>query len=202
LAERKDGPAVLHCWEYHARNGEVRTDCQQCLVYRARALRCYEMSSLPPGAGYAGTFCKTSCAECPYYQEQVRRKVRVLVVTDSVRLRELLRADAQSSSLHLEFASCEYEASSVVDWFRPEYVVIDCAHFEERCSELCANISADPRIPGVGIVLASPGGGWAGPRSNCKVVGEVPSLVSCLEMEKCIAGLNHNPFVEEKKASA
>ena len=59
------GASFVHCWEFYAENGEPREQCIQCLVYQARALRCFEMSRLPKGAGFAGAFCKTSCEDCP-----------------------------------------------------------------------------------------------------------------------------------------
>ncbi len=194
--------SVLHCWEFYAQGGKVLSDCMDCLVFRARALRCYEMSNLPPETGYAGTFCKTSCTECPYYQEQVRRKAKVLVVTDSVRLREVVEADIGSSRLELEFASCEYDASTVVDWFKPEYVVLDCSRDQDRCGELCANLCSDPRIPEVRIILASPSGDWTGPRSKNKVIGEIPNLTSLMQMEECISSYYDSFVSEEKKETA
>lgn len=193
---------AMHCWEFYAQGGVVLSDCTDCLVFRARALRCYEMSNLPPETGYAGTFCKTSCTQCPYYQEQVRRKAKVLVVTDSVRLREVVQADIGSSRLELEFASCEYDASTVVDRFKPEYVVLDCSRDQDRCGELCANLSSDPRIPEVRIILASPSGDWNGPRSKSKVIGEIANLTSLMQMEECISGYYDSFMTEEKKETA
>ena len=36
----------VYCWEYYAAGDEPKEDCLGCLVYRARARRCYEMSGL------------------------------------------------------------------------------------------------------------------------------------------------------------
>ena len=60
----------VHCWEFFARGGQTKEGCRQCLVYLAQADKCYEMSKLPAGCGFQGTFCKASCEECPYYVMQ------------------------------------------------------------------------------------------------------------------------------------
>jgi CheY-like chemotaxis protein len=129
------------------------------VVYRARALRCYEMSDLPLSAGFSGTYCTTSCEDCAYYREQLTRSRRVLVITTNQRLRDRLRGESESSFLELEFASSEYECASVIDSFRPELVVIDGALPEEECRSLCTHIAGDARIPGARIVFAKATGG-------------------------------------------
>jgi excisionase family DNA binding protein len=149
------GEALVHCWEYYGVDGEVGEQCRTCLVYRARALRCFEMSSLSRDAGYVGTHCTTSCEECSYYQKTVGQPRRVLVVSDSVRLRQRLESDPRAGRFELRFSGCEYECSAMVEGFRPEIVVLDSALSEDRCNELCRHLAADPRIPGVMIVLAT-----------------------------------------------
>ena len=79
----QEARGFAYCWEYYGAGGEANAVCLDCLVYRARARRCYEMSSLAPELGFAGAHCQTSCEECAYYQEVVRRARRVLIVTES-----------------------------------------------------------------------------------------------------------------------
>ena len=85
-----DEGGFLYCWEYYAVGGEPGESCRDCLVYRARARRCYEMSGLGTDIGYAGAHCTTSCEDCSYYQEVVHRARRVLIVTESAELRRRL----------------------------------------------------------------------------------------------------------------
>lgn len=107
--ETRPGPGegFVHCWEYYAVDGVVGAQCKECLVYRARALRCYEMSSLSRDAGYVGTYCKTSCDECPYYLQTVGQPRRVLVVTDSVKLRHQIESDPRGAG-----SICDSRAAS------------------------------------------------------------------------------------------
>jgi len=56
-----------YCWEYNGQKNCNENDCENCLVYKARALKCYEMSALPPEFGHLKRFCKSSCFTCEYY---------------------------------------------------------------------------------------------------------------------------------------
>ena len=145
----------LYCWEYYASDGEPGESCLDCLVYRTRARRCYEMSGLGPEVGYAGTYCTNTCDECSYYQEVVRRRRRVLIVTESEKLRNRLQREISDSNIDLRFAASEYECSAVCHEFKPEYVVIDGSLSQPTRSSLCFHLAADPRIPGVQIILAN-----------------------------------------------
>lgn len=151
------GGDFLYCWEYYAEGGEPGAGCKACLVYRARARRCYEMSGLSHEAGYSGAYCSKSCESCAYYQEVVRRPRRVLIVTESSELQRRLERGPASSTLALEFASSEYECSAACDTFRPEYVVIDGSLSKRARASLCSHLAVDPRIPGVQIILAVSG---------------------------------------------
>jgi excisionase family DNA binding protein len=154
-SQRAGDAGFLYCWEYYAIDGEPGESCFNCLVYRTRARRCYEMSDLGPEVGYAGTFCTNTCAECAYYQEVVNRSRRVLIVTESDELRQRVQRDSLDSRLVIEFASSEYECSSVCHEFRPEYVVIDGSLPEPVRARLCSHLASDPRVPGVQIILAN-----------------------------------------------
>ena len=152
-------PAVeggfLYCWEYFATGGEPGQNCLDCLVYRARARRCYEMSDLGEEAGYSGAYCTNSCDACSYYREVVRRPRRVLVVTESAELRRRLQQESSGSRVEVEFACSEYECSAACHSFKPEYVVIDSSLSKSVRASLCFHLAADPRIPGVQIILTN-----------------------------------------------
>jgi excisionase family DNA binding protein len=58
----------LYCWEYNGQKNCAAENCKECLVYKARALNCFEISSIPSEFGILNLFCKTSCEDCEYYR--------------------------------------------------------------------------------------------------------------------------------------
>jgi excisionase family DNA binding protein len=185
----------VYCWEYYAAGDEPKEDCLGCLVYRARARRCYEMSGLAVETGYAGAYCKTSCDECAYYQEVVRSTWRVLIVTQSEDLRQRLREDGAGSRLEVVFAGSEYECSAACAEFRPDYVVIDCALPKRARESLCSHLATDPRIPGVQIILAVPGDRSFAEHTDLGVDRALPRAFSLSELEEHITGLEVTPKI-------
>jgi excisionase family DNA binding protein len=166
LSDEAEGHRPSFCWEFHSRRGEGDPACHECLVFRARALRCYEMIHLSGELGHAGAFCKASCQDCAYYHQEAGRPRRVLVVTDSVRLRQRLKTEAVSGGFDLEFAASEYECSARVESFQPELIVIDSFPQGCVCEDLSSHVATDPRISGVKvIVVGTAGNGEAGSES-------------------------------------
>jgi excisionase family DNA binding protein len=190
------GPrGFVYCWEYYGATGGTNARCLDCLVYRARARRCYEMSGLDREAGYAGEYCTTSCDECAYYRDVVQRSRRVLIVTESSDLRQRLQEEGATSTLEVEFAGSEYECSAACAEFRPEYVVIDGALSKRTRSSLCDHLAADPRIPGVTIILALPGDGAAELASADEINRALPRTLNLAELENHIKGLEVTPRI-------
>ena len=142
-----------YCWEYHAPEEKIPEECQQCLAFKSRALRCFELSTLTPEAGFGGLFCGTSCEACEYFQ-QLREPAPVLVFTDDPELQQTLQQDHDAARMVLQFTRNEYEGATLIDSFRPDYVVVDSTSLGERCQDLCRHIVQDPRIPDVRIILA------------------------------------------------
>jgi len=194
LVQSSPGPrsdtsnGFFYCWEYYATDGVTGEDCLECLVYRAKARRCYEMSDLSSEAGFSGTHCKTSCEDCAYYREVMLQPITVLIVTDSARLRGRLAADAADSRLVLQFAGGEYECSAELDYFTPEYVVIDGRLPAETRTSLCSHLAGDPRIPGVQIVLAIPSERLSTVQTEQRVDSALPRTFSLAELEEHITG--------------
>ena len=188
-----EGNGFLYCWEYYATGDEPSDDCLGCLVYRARARRCYEMSGLAAENGYAGAFCTTTCEKCAYYQEVVRSTRRVLIVTQSSELRDRIREDETRSRIELEFAGTEYECSAVCADFRPEYVVIDSALPKRARASLCSHLATDPRIPGVQFILAVPGDRSSSEETDFGADLALPRTFSLSELEEHITGLEVTP---------
>jgi len=194
-----DGPArseparFLHCWEYYGTDDGASERCLDCLVYRARAIRCYEMSGLDTADGYAGAHCTTSCDECAYYRDVVRHRRRVLVATDSRDLRRRLLDNDADTRLELRFAESEYECSAVCAEFRPEVVVIDASMPKRVRDSLCSHLAADPRIPGVTIILALPEARSPESGPGASVERAVPRSLDLEELERYIAELEVTP---------
>ena len=181
--ESKQGEPSF-CWEFHALEGRVNPACHECLVYRSRALRCYELSHLSGELGHAGVYCATSCDDCSYYLREVGRPRRVMVVTDSVHLRQRLATEADSSGFKLEFASGEYECSASVESFKPEFVVIDCSPGVGISENLSSHLGSDPRIPDVRIiVVGSPSSAEA---ASGAVFARVPRPFSLNQLDELL----------------
>lgn len=150
------------CWEFNAAAGRIKENCRSCLVFKARGDRCYEVGVILKRNGQGATCCPTDCEECAYYKHQKQRPINVLIFTDNEALKDSLRKESRLSKLRLQFTSCEYDCSLIVDSFRPEYVVVDCAMELVKCEELCIHLANDTRIPWVKIMLAVP------PDENCE----------------------------------
>ena len=149
-------PGFKYCWERLACGEQVRDECQRCLIYRARATRCFELCVLSRQPQYCGLFCDTLCDGCPHVlHRQPPGPANILVVSDDERLQSALRQHNDEGLFHLEFTSCEYDCSALVNRFRPRYVVVDCSLPREQCEDLCHHIAQDPRIPDVRMILAA-----------------------------------------------
>ena len=160
IASPPSEKSLLYCWEFFAGEGEVKQGCLDCLVYRTQALKCFEMNHLSKKMGFKGMSNSSSCEKCSYFRYHLGRPFNVLVITDNYTCRDPLLSDSEGKreSIHLQFASCEYECSLLIDRFRPDFVVVDCAMLEEKCRELCHHLASDPRIQGNTVILATPAG--------------------------------------------
>ncbi|MFH1531678.1 MAG: helix-turn-helix domain-containing protein [Pseudomonadota bacterium] len=143
-----------YCWEHNG-EGRLLDGCKECVVYQMRAQRCYEVIKLAPKVGHKQVFCKGTCEECDYYQIVRRQKTNVLLLTQNEVLATQLKENAESESFALETTDCEYACSALVETFRPDYAVIDCALGPDKSSELCKHLMSDPRIPFVRVIMAA-----------------------------------------------
>lgn len=153
-AVRMPGETYQYCWEFNSPSGVIPEGCRRCIVFRSRTRRCYEMTTLPAESGYAGVYCEENCRECDYFRMVNGTPPNVLVVTDRKRLKKSLEKDIENYDFNLRVADCEYRCSMLIERFRPDYVVIDCALGAQRSGEFTKLLSDDPRIPFVRIVLA------------------------------------------------
>ncbi len=147
----------IYCWEFNSESGRLPAECRQCIVYRSRTRRCYEISDLPVEAGHARRFCTISCEECDYFKLVKGQRPNVLVVTDHSELQDELSEEAARLDFNLEFTDCEYRCSMAIEEFRPDYVVIDCSLGTLRAQDFARMLYEDPRIPFVKVVLVANG---------------------------------------------
>ncbi len=144
---------MRYCWEYNGK-GNLPSGCEDCAVYQLRAQRCYEVAKLAKDIGHTKLFCKDDCLDCDYYRHVHLQDLNVMVVTEDQTLIAALEKDKQTAPYSLEITNCEYTCSALVDSFRPDYVVLDCAFGSERSADICNHLVEDPRLPYVRVVLA------------------------------------------------
>lgn len=144
-----------YCWEYLAGDGEIKAECKECITYRSRAKRCYELKDLPGGMGCLNLLCDTECSQCDYYKVVSGQGTNVLILSESRKLITDLDGENDLDGLEIKFASCEYEAAAMIQSFRPDYVVIDCGLGKKRTAAVCSSLFSDNRIPVARIILSS-----------------------------------------------
>jgi excisionase family DNA binding protein len=66
--KNEDRSALSYCWEFNSDSGIIRDECKECIVYKSRASRCYELCNLPVSIGHAKLFCSESCTDCQYFK--------------------------------------------------------------------------------------------------------------------------------------
>lgn len=148
-------PAHQYCWQYLAEGGEIKPECRDCITYRSRSRRCYELRDLPEGLGCLGAFCSTTCDECDYYTLVREQETLVLILSENQRLLRDRDSLEEHPDFHVIFAQSEYECSSVIEANRPDFIVVDCSLGKKRTSTVCRNLFNDPRIPVARIILSS-----------------------------------------------
>ena len=57
-----------YCWEHRAQGGDVQDVCRTCLVYRARAERCYEVAAVEGDQPGGHNCCVEKCEDCQFYR--------------------------------------------------------------------------------------------------------------------------------------
>ena len=152
LALPAGGPP-MRCWEFLSPNGEPTSNCKQCVVYRVRASWCFQMANMGQEVGHARQFCHNSCQECAYYRQVTGQSSNVLVVTTDETLIDRLERE-ENGAVRFKFARNGYEASALMDDFKPGYVVIDIERIPAIETGLIDSLANDPRFPGLKVVLA------------------------------------------------
>ena len=151
----KEDHDEVSCWEFLSDGGEVREACRQCVVYRVRATRCFLMAGLDTDVGHAHQFCEGSCEDCVYFRRIQGKSTQVLFITSDEDLVNRIDWFGDDSTT-LRFARNGYEASALVQDFRPEIAIIDMEGLPDHGLGLLDSIAADGRLPHVRVILVIP----------------------------------------------
>jgi len=141
------------CWEYYEKNGGFEQRCHECIVYRSRAVRCYEMIQLPAESGHAKLHCHGACYDCEYYRVVKGQRLNVLLIVGQEKLKNEIESNISRFDYNLQIADSEYNCSMMVENFRPDYVIIDCSIGKKECGSFTRHLFEDPRIPYIKIIL-------------------------------------------------
>jgi excisionase family DNA binding protein len=185
--EIQDSSTFQYCWDYLARGGEIKPECMECLTYRSRSRRCYELRDLPEGMGCLRVYCKSTCDQCDYYKMINGKELNVIMLSQSGRLVRDWRKDIDIEDIQIRLAESEYECSSLIQEFRPDYIVIDCSLGKKRTSSVCKSLFNDARIPVARIILASK---TQQLKEYCdkEVCGWITKPFTIQQLKNCIAG--------------
>ncbi len=181
-------PVHQYCWEFLAGGGEIKTECKECITYRSRAKRCYELKDLPGEFGCLNLLCDTECSDCEYYKVVIGQGTNVLIVSENKKLVSGFNLTSDVTKLQVKFALDEYEAAVMIQSFRPDYVVVDCALGKKRTAAICSNLFSDIRIPVARIILSSKAKRI---RDYCdnEVFGWIQKPFSIEQLKDCIRGV-------------
>jgi excisionase family DNA binding protein len=144
-----------YCWEYLSGGGEIKDQCRDCITFRSRARRCYELKDLPGGMGCLNIMCDTECAECEYFRLMNGKALNIMILSNSKSLVKDTGSPENYPEFQVRFAGNEYDAAVVIQNFRPDYIVVDCAFGKKRTGSICTSIFDDIRIPVPRIILSS-----------------------------------------------
>jgi hypothetical protein len=115
------------------------------------------MAGLEPDVGHARRFCQTSCEDCVYYRRVKGLATNVLFITSDEDLIDRLSGE-EDEKVTLRFARNAYEASAIIQDFRPAFAIIDAERIPAGDTELLDSLASDPRVPSLRIILVVPPG--------------------------------------------
>jgi len=115
------------------------------------------MAGLETDVGHSKEFCEGSCEDCAYYQRLHGGSAAVLFITPDRELESQIEW-FEEGSVDLRFARNGYEASALIQDFRPEILIIDLDSIPGNGLHLLDSIAADPRLPHVRVILVAPTG--------------------------------------------
>jgi excisionase family DNA binding protein len=173
----------LRCWEFMSET--PREECKSCIAYRVRATWCFRLSAVVRSAGHSKRFCTGSCQDCPYHRRVLGHPTNVLVVTRDERLIQDL-ARRENDHVAFRFARSAYDASAVVSVFRPAYVIVDQSLLENGEPDLVDALAADPRSPGVRVLLGVRRGIVHGRPAKMAIAGTIEAPFTAEEISAVV----------------
>ncbi len=144
-----------YCWEYLAADGPIKSECKDCITFRSRASRCYELKDIPGGLGCLNLMCDTECPSCEYFKVVNGQKINILILSDNTQIVKDLESLDDKGMFRIHFSEDEYSAAIAIQDYRPDYIIIDCSIGKKRTGYICNNLFNDIRIPVVRIILTS-----------------------------------------------
>ncbi len=171
-----------HCWEHNNR-GKPADGCTDCVVYKMRAQRCYDVAKLTPDIGHNRLFCKGTCQECDYYRRVHHKASSVLVITDDPVLAASIKRDEETTSCTFEVTDSEADFSVLVDHFKANTLVIDCSLGPKRIRSIYNHLLKNPRSPHVRVILAA-NRGEVPPEYNGKAFARLDKPFRALDIDK------------------
>ncbi len=143
-----------YCWEFHGSSEGLQDGCRQCVVYRSRTGRCFELAKLPAETGHAKLYCTNTCEECEYYEMIRGMDPKLLIVTNRPESKKELESQVEGCDFTVRFTATPYSCSRVIESYYPDFIIVDCSHGPECSRDFIKDISEDFRIPLTRIILA------------------------------------------------
>ncbi len=144
-----------YCWEYLAAGGPIKSECKDCITFRSRASRCYELKDIPGGLGCLNLMCDTECSRCEYFKVVNGQKLNILILSENEKIVQDLDNLDDTGIFSIHFTRDEYSAAIAIQEYRPDYIIVDCSIGKKRTGYICNNLFNDIRIPVVRIILSS-----------------------------------------------
>ncbi len=181
-----------YCWEYYSADGNVKEGCRECMVFKLKAEKCFLTADLGNKTDHNGIYCKSSCYECEYFKYINKPELDILLITENEKLIAGLKSDI-SKNIILKFSDCGYETATIIQDFRPDFIVIDESMPKEKSDEICNHLIEDPRIHGAQIILATSGEAEL-EKLQEGVCATISVPFSAKELEKCFNKLRSSLF--------
>ncbi len=145
---------LLHCFEFFALEGRLRSECKGCLVYRSRAVRCYEAK--PVLAENSCAWARADvCESCSYYMYLNGKPLNIIMISEDISFRQTLQHENEGlQAIKLCLAASGYECSLLIGNATPDAIIVDGQMPLQKFNELYQNLSADPRLSTVTIIMA------------------------------------------------
>lgn len=188
LVPVSENPSFQYCWEHQSQMGILNAKCTECVVYKSRARRCYELRDIPEEFGSLKLYCKGSCEKCDYYKLVNNLGLNVLIISNNNRLLSAVRETSIDEKYHIQTVSSEYECASTIEKFRPDFVIVDCSMGAIRTRELCNHIADDDRVPFTRLILTSKKN-RLGDFCDREIFGWIRKPFTMRKLQRCIEGV-------------